>query len=183
MEAASQNNPANAANPANFAVRGGRRRSRRLPLAQLLFAVAGIVLLVTAGTYFLRFVSATAFHKERAFRVLDEFGSQLDNLQRTLANQLELAADRVGRWAMCAGVFRAGAAEPVVRRSTRQLSAPPGSAGTQGRHRQRRQELVCSRLRTNESVTARLLQAREPGVPFTTFSCAINCHRAARARS
>ena len=66
------------------------QQRRRLPLAQLLFAAAGIAILVIGGAYALRFISATTFHKERAFRVLDEIGSQLDNLQRTLANQLRL---------------------------------------------------------------------------------------------
>jgi hypothetical protein len=172
MEAASQDNPANAANPANFAVRGGRRRSRRLPLAQLLFAVAGIVLLVTAGTYFLRFVSATAFHKERAFRVLDEFGSQLDNLQRTLANQLGLLpTELVG--GQCVLEFSGQA--PLSR-----------SCGDRRDSYQRRLALQGPKVgiasvdkslfaracgQTNRYGTA--LQAREPGAPFTTFSCAI----------
>ena len=71
-------------------VRNPQGRQRRLPLAQMLFAVAGVALLVIVGAYALRFVSANAFHKERAFRVLDEIGGQLDNLQRTLANQLRL---------------------------------------------------------------------------------------------
>ena len=62
---------------------------RRLPLAR--------ILLITAARwwcllrrYALRFVSAAAFHHERAFRVLDEIGAQLDNLQRTLTHQLNL---------------------------------------------------------------------------------------------
>jgi hypothetical protein len=172
MEAASQNNSANAASPASFAVRGGRRRSGRLPLAQLLFAVAGIVLLVTGGAYFLRFVSATAFHKERAFRVLDEFGSQLDNLQRTLANQLGLLPTELVS-GQCVLEFSGQA--PLSR-----------SCGDRRDSYQRRLALqgpkvgiasVDKRLfagacgQTNRYGTS--LQAREPGVPFTTFSCAI----------
>jgi len=69
-------------------LRAVRQRQRRLPLAQLLFAAAGVALLLICGAYLLRFVGATTFHKERAFRVLDEIGGQLDSLQQTLANQL-----------------------------------------------------------------------------------------------
>lgn len=172
MEAASQNTPANAASPANLAVRGGRRRSRRLPLAQLLFAVAGIVLLVTAGAYFLRYVSATAFHKERAFRVLDEFGSQLDNLQRTLANQLGLLPTELVS-SQC--VLEFSGQSPLSR-----------SCGDRRDSYQRRLALQGPKVgiaSVDKSLFARAcgqtnrygtsLQAREPGVPFTTFSCAI----------
>jgi hypothetical protein len=172
LEAASQNNSANATSPANFAVRGGSRRSRRLPLAQLLFVVASIVLLVAAGSYVFRFVSATAFHKERAFRVLDEFGSQLDNLQRTLANQLRLLPT-----------------ELVSQQCLLEFAGQSPSSRSCGDRRdsyQRRLALQGPKVgiaNVDKNLFARAcgqtnrhgmtLQIHEPGVPFTAFSCAI----------
>lgn len=143
---------------------------RRLPLAQFLFAAAGIALLVIAGTYALRFVSATTFHKERAFRVLDEIGSQLDNLQRTLANQLRLMpVELVGR--QCAQEFSG--------------QAPLGKACSDRREAyQRRLALqgpkvgvasvskeLFTRACTQTNRYAWALRPLDPGVPFTAFAC------------
>lgn len=154
--------------------RPARQRQRRLPLAQLLFAAAGVALLLVGGAYALRFVSATAFHKERAFRVLDEIGSQLDNLQRTLANQLRLMPlELVGR--QCAKEFAGQALLSPVCREKRE---------TYQRH-QRRLALQGPQVAV-ASVSAELftracsqvnryglaLQPRDPGIPFVAFQCA-----------
>jgi hypothetical protein len=128
------------------------RQRRRLPLAQLLFAAAGIALLVIGGGYALRFISATTFHKERAFRVLDEIGSQLDNLQRTLANQLRLMpAELVGRQR-----------EAYQRRLA--LQGPKVGVASIGK------DLV-ARACTQTNRYAWALRPRDPGVPFTAFAC------------
>ncbi|MBL8267753.1 hypothetical protein, partial [Steroidobacter sp.] len=172
MEAANPSNTATPANASGFAVRGGRRRQRRLPLAQLLFAAAGIVLLIAAGAYVLRFVSATAFHKERAFRVLDEFGSQLDNLQRTLANQLRLLPiELVG--GQCVLEFAGQAPLSKLcndRRESYQrrlaLKGPKVGIASVSKETFAR---ACGP--TNRYATS--VRAREPGVPFTAFSCTI----------
>src|SRR5688500_8157155 len=125
---------------------------RRLPLAQLLFAAAGIALLVIGGAYALRFISATTFHKERAFRVLDEIGSQLDNLQRTLSNQLRLIpSELVG---------------PQRDAYQRRLALHGPQVGP-ARVSTKLFEQACTQ--TNRYVWA--LRPHDPGVPFTTFAC------------
>jgi hypothetical protein len=125
---------------------------RRLPLAQLLFAAAAIALLVIGGAYALRFISATTFHKERAFRVLDEIGSQLDNLQRTLSNQLRLIPpELVGRQR-----------EAYQRRLA--LQGPKVGAATVSKDLYTQ---ACTQ--TNRYVWA--LRPHDPGVPFTAFAC------------
>jgi hypothetical protein len=150
-----------------------RRRQRRLPLAQMLFAVAGVALLVICGAYALRFVSATAFHKERAFRVLDEIGGQLDNLQRTLANQLSLMpVELVGR-----ECIQQVAGQPQLsnacseRRDVYQrrlaLQGPMVGVASVSKELYTR---ACGQ--TNRYGSS--LQPRDPGVPFTTFACAIH---------
>lgn len=127
-------------------------KRRRLPLAQLLFAVAGIALLVIGGAYALRFVSATTFHKERAFRVLDEIGGQLDNLQRTLANQLRLMpAELVGN-----------KREAYQRRLA--LQGPRVGVASVSKELF---ALACTQ--TNRYAWA--LRSRDPGVPFAMFAC------------
>jgi hypothetical protein len=172
LEAAGQNNSANATSPATFAVRGGRRRSRQLPLAQLLFAVASIVLLVAAGSYVLRFVSATAFHKERAFRVLDEFGSQLDNLQRTLANQLRLLpTELVSQQCILEFAGQSPSSRSCSDRRDsyqRRLALQGPKVGIASVDRN-----LFARTCGQTNRYGMTLQVHEPGVPFTTFSCAI----------
>jgi hypothetical protein len=66
---------------------------RRLNLAHLLGFAAGAALLVTGAFYALRYVSATSFDQQRAFRSLDETAGQLDNLQAALAGLLKLMRD------------------------------------------------------------------------------------------
>jgi len=125
---------------------------RRLPLAQLLFAAAGIALLVIGGAYALRFIGATTFHKERAFRVLDEIGSQLDNLQRTVANQLRLMpVELVGN-----------RREAYQRRLA--LQGPRVGVASVSK------ELFASAC-TQTNRYAWTLRPRDPGVPFTAFGC------------
>lgn len=148
-----------------------RKRSRRLPLAQLLFAAASIALLVMCGAYALRFVNATTFHKERAFRVLDEVGSQLDNLQRTLANQLRLMpVELVGR--QCAQQFAGQAPLSKVcsdRRENyqRRLALQGPRVGIASVSNE-----LFTRACGQVSRYGSALRAGEPGVPFTTFHCA-----------
>lgn len=146
---------------------------RRLPLAQLLFAVAGVALLVVCGTYALRFISATAFQKERAFRVLEEIGSQLDNLQRTLSNQLRLMpVELFGK--QCAQEF-AGAAQAsdTCKRYRdnyqRRLALQGPKVGIA-----RVDKELFTRACGQESRYGLRFRAREPGVPFTAFACAID---------
>ncbi len=168
MEAAS---PSNVTNPAGTAARFGRRGPRRLPLAQLLFAVAGIVLLVTAGAYVLRFVSATAFHKERAFRVLDEFGSQLDNLQRTLANQLRLLPPQLIGDCVLELAGQAPATKVCSERREsyqRRLALQGPKVGIASVNKNL---LTRACGQTNRFATA--LRVSEPGVPFTAFACSL----------
>ena len=125
---------------------------RRLPLAQLLFAAAGIGLLVIGGAYALRFISATTFHKERAFRVLDEIDGQLDNLQRTLANQLRLMpVELVGRQR-----------EAYQRRLA--LQGPRVGVASVSKD-------LFARACTQTDRHAWALRPRDPGVPFTAFAC------------
>jgi len=66
---------------------------RRANLAQLLGFAAGAALLVAGAFYALRYVSATTFDQQRAFRSLDETAGQLDNLQAALAGLLKLMRD------------------------------------------------------------------------------------------
>lgn len=167
MQAASA---VNVTHPAGPGVQAALRRRRRLPLAQLLFAVAGIVLLVAAGTYVVRFVSATAFHKERAFRVLDEFGSQLDNLQRTLVNQLRLLPPQlIDECALeLAGQATATALCNERRASYQRRLALQGPKVGIASVTKDLLTLACGP--SNRYAT--VLRAREPGVPFTVFSCA-----------
>jgi hypothetical protein len=154
--------------------RPARQRQRRLPLAQLLFAAAGVALLLVGGAYAFRFVSATAFHKERAFRVLDEIGSQLDNLQRTLANQLRLMPlELVGK--QCAKEFAGpGPLSPECKekretyeRHQRRLAlqGPNVAVATVSAELFKR---ACSQV--NRYGVA--LQPRDPGIPFVAFDCA-----------
>ena len=146
---------------------------RRLPLAQLLFAAAGIALLVLGGTYALRFVSATTFHKERAFRVLDEIGSQLDNLQRTLANQLRLMPlEQVSsQCAREAASLAPLSKECRERRESYQryqrrlaLQGPKVDVSSVS-------DELFARACTQRDTYAWALRPRDPGVPFITFAC------------
>jgi hypothetical protein len=154
------------------------RQRRRLPLAQLLFAAAGIALLVLGGSYALRFVSATTFHKERAFRVLEEIGSQLDNLQRTLANQLRLMpAELVGR--QCAQEFAGQAPLSNAcsdRREVyqRRLALQGPRVGVASVSKE-----LFTRACTQTNGYAWALRPRDPGVPFTTFACGADPQSAA----
>lgn len=144
-------------------------RRRRLPLAQLLFVFVGIALLVLCGAYALRFVGATAFHKERAFRVLDEIGSQLDNLQRTLANQLRLMpVELAGR--QCIQEFASQAPGRICsdRREAYQrrlaLHGPKVGVANIGTD-------LFTHACTQTNRYAWTLRPRDPGVPFTAFAC------------
>lgn len=156
--------------PPAAAIRAVRQRQRRLPLAQLLFAAAAVAVLLICGAYALRFVSATSFHKERAFRVLDEIGGQLDNLQRTLANQLRLMPPELaGR--QCAKEFNGEAPgngckekrEIYQRRLA--LQGPKVDVASVNKELFKR---ACGQ--TSRYGTA--LRGHEPGVPFAAFSCA-----------
>lgn len=146
-------------------------RQRRLPLAQLLFAAVGVAVLLVCGAYALRFVSATAFHKERAFRVLDEIGSQLDNLQRTLANQLRLMPlELVSR--QCAREFagQAPLSAPCKEKREnyqRRLALQGPQVGVASVSKE-----LFTRACAQGNRFGSALRAREPGVPFTAFSCA-----------
>jgi hypothetical protein len=143
---------------------------RRLPLAQLVFAAAGIALLIIGGAYALRFISATTFHKERAFRVLDEIGSQWDNLQRTLANQLRLMpVELIGR--QCAQEFAERA--PLSKACSDRREAYQRRLALQGPRvgvASVNKELF-TRACTQTNRYAWALRSRDPGVPFTTFAC------------
>src|SRR5688572_21115598 len=144
---------------------------RRLPLARLLFAAAAIALLVIGGAYALRFISATAFHKERAFRVLDEIGSQLDNLQRTLANQLRLLpTELVGRQCALEFAGKASLSKSCSDRRDRYQRRLALRGPTVGVASVSKDLFTRACGPTNRYGWA--LRANEPGVPFTAFSCA-----------
>ncbi|MET0535403.1 MAG: hypothetical protein ABW171_14395, partial [Steroidobacter sp.] len=141
-----------AAAAAHADVPTSNQRRRRLPLAQLLFAAAGIALLIVCGAYALKYVSATAFHKERAFRVLDEIGSQLDNLQRTLTKQLRLMPEQL-----------VGARLEAYQRRLA-IQGPKAGVASVGK-------ALLTQACPEPSRIAWSLRPREPGVPFTVFAC------------
>lgn len=167
MDAAAQGST-----PATFA--------RRLPLARLVLGAAAVLLLIFAAGYAARFASANAFNEERAFRVLDEVGVQLDNLQRTLSYQLSLMSDQV-----------------AGRACVRALTTPEPDARTQrdAANCERQQAAYLRRLalkgprvslaRIDEALHARacsestrgarqyafVVRAQRPGAPFTAFAC------------
>jgi hypothetical protein len=162
----------NVAEPAGAPGRALRGRARRLPLAQLLFAAAGIALLVTAGVYALRLVSATAFNKERAFRVLDEFGGQLDNLQRTLTNQLRLLPPQL----IDACVAELGGRPEAVTQCSERRQSYQRRLALQGPKVAIAsvQQDVFARACGQTNRYGAVLKLHEPGVPFTAFACALH---------
>lgn len=66
---------------------------RRLNLLQLLWFGAAAALLIVGGLYTLRYLSATSFEQQRAFRALDETAGQLDNMQGAIAGLLKLVKE------------------------------------------------------------------------------------------
>jgi len=79
--------------------------NRRLNLLQLLGFAAGVAFLIVGGLYTVRYLGATTFDQQRAFRALDETAGQLDNLQSALAGLLRLMRD---------DLFRDCAVEPLI---------------------------------------------------------------------
>ena len=106
---------------------------RRLPLARILLITAAALVVLVAAGYALRFVSATAFHQERAFRVLDEIGAQLDNLQRTLTHQLNLMSPELAG-SECVAALANPDKDPdavqIVRTTSGRVRSAPGHQGS-----------------------------------------------------
>ncbi|MGH8177511.1 MAG: cache domain-containing protein [Steroidobacter sp.] len=154
---------------------------RRLPLARLLFVVAGAALFVVAAGYAMRFVSASTFHQERAFRVLDEIGNQLDNLQRTLTNQLRLMPSELAG-EKCVATFMGMAASPG--RAANKSEPCEQQRGAYAR-RLALQGPAVGLASVDHELYARacgggapgvkqygfVLRAYQPGAPFTAFFC------------
>lgn len=155
---------------------------RKLPLARLLFVFAGAALLIFGAGYALRFVSASDFHRERAFRVLDEIAGQLDNLQRTLVNQLRLMPkDLTG-----VACVKALATEQN-RTSGLPTQAAQNCSSSQSEYVRRLAlkgprvtlssvdaAVHASACSAGSSSTPRygfVIDASQPGAPFTAFSC------------
>lgn len=149
---------------------------RRLPLARILLVTAALAIVLVAAGYALRLVSASAFQQERAFRVLDEIGAQLDNLQRTLAQQLNLMSDEMaGRdcvIALGAGEDSDKARNCLARREAyaRRL-ALKGPRVSLARVDQSARARACGAVAPGAKQHAFIVRAHRPGAPFTAFSC------------
>ena len=152
---------------------------RRLPLARILFIAAAAALLIVGAGYALRFVSANAFHQERAFRVLDEIGAQLDNLQRTLTFQLNLMSDQLaGRECVIAlaAPDRANVAERAAECEKQQAAyvrrlAVTGPRVTLTRIDEPLHARACGAVSPGARQYAFVVRPQHPGAPFTAFSC------------
>lgn len=149
---------------------------RRLPLARILMITAALAIVLVAAGYALRLVSAAAFHQERAFRVLDEVGAQLDNLQSTLAQQLNLMSDEMaGREcviALSAGEESDKARSCISRREAyaRRL-ALKGPRVSLVRVDQAARARACGAVQPGTKHYPFIVRAHRPGAPFTAFSC------------
>ena len=153
---------------------------RRLPLARILFIVAGAALFFVAAGFAIRYVSATDFHQERAFRVLDEIGNQLDNLQRTLTNQLRLMPSQLAGRQCVAALVSAGeggtAAKEAADCSLQQENygrrlALRGPRASLARVEEQLYARACGDLAPGANQYAIVVRASRPSAPFTAFSC------------
>lgn len=149
---------------------------RRLPLARILLITAALAIVLVAAGYALRLVSAAAFHQERAFRVLDEVGAQLDNLQGTLAQQLNLMSDELaGR--ECVIALSAGEGNHKARSCDEQREAYARRLALKGPHvglvrlDQAARARACGAVTSGAKHSAFIIRAHRPGAPFTAFLC------------